>query len=228
MNLNFAHSLYFVIGFTFAATIVFASFGEWTLHRYIMHKRSRIPWLPWLEKLFNYAFSAHQGQHHRRFPAKPRYQLQAHEPAQMKEDEHNIAMAWWNALVLVPVVTVLFSLVPAIPYICVDWWPAVWAIVCTEAFVFTVYYAVYEYIHWCMHVPKERLMEMHPIIIWLNGHHLIHHLFYGKNLNVVLPLADWLLGTLVLRSPVKFDQPIGPAVPNVQPQVENAGVGVPA
>jgi len=38
-------------------------------------------------------------------------------------------------------------------------------------------------------------------------------------LNVVLPFADWLFGTLLLRSPVKFKQ-CGETycVPNIQPK----------
>jgi hypothetical protein len=34
---------------------------------------------------------------------------------------------------------------------------------------------------------------------------------------VVLPLADLLLGTLLLRSKIAFPQPVGPTVPNLQP-----------
>ncbi len=39
-----------------------------------------------------------------------------------------------------------------------------------------------------------------------------------KNFNVVLPLADVLLGTMILRSKVHFKQAEGPSVPNVQPK----------
>jgi hypothetical protein len=39
-----------------------------------------------------------------------------------------------------------------------------------------------------------------------------------KNFNVVLPLADLLLGTLLLRSKVCFPQARGAAVPDVQPR----------
>ena len=38
-----------------------------------------------------------------------------------------------------------------------------------------------------------------------------------KNFNVVFPLADFCLGTLLLRSPIAFPQARGPAVPDVQP-----------
>jgi hypothetical protein len=40
----------------------------------------------------------------------------------------------------------------------------------------------------------------------------------NKNFNVVLPLADLCLGTLLLRSKVQFKQACGPSVPNVQPK----------
>ncbi len=42
-----------------------------------------------------------------------------------------------------------------------------------------------------------------------------------KNFNVVLPLADLCLGTLLLRSKVAFAQAQGPSVPNVQPKATN-------
>ena len=52
----------------------------------------------------------------------------------------------------------------------------------------------------------------------LNGHHLLHHRYMRKNFNVVLPLADLCLGTLLLRSKVCFAQATGATVPNVQPR----------
>ncbi|HSH95410.1 MAG TPA: hypothetical protein VK968_14800, partial [Roseimicrobium sp.] len=48
--------------------------------------------------------------------------------------------------------------------------------------------------------------------------HLLHHRYMHKNFNVVLPLADFCLGTLIARSPIHFAQATGPAVPNVQPR----------
>jgi hypothetical protein len=38
-----------------------------------------------------------------------------------------------------------------------------------------------------------------------------------KNFNVVLPLADLILGTLMLRARTHFAQVTGPGVPNLQP-----------
>jgi sterol desaturase/sphingolipid hydroxylase (fatty acid hydroxylase superfamily) len=71
-----------------------------------------------------------------------------------------------------------------------------------------------------MHLPKKRHVERSGIYFWLNGHHLLHHRYMNKNFNVVMPLADLLLGTMRLRSKIAFPQPQGPAVPNVQPKVK--------
>jgi hypothetical protein len=38
-----------------------------------------------------------------------------------------------------------------------------------------------------------------------------------KNFNVVLPIADLVLGTLLLRSKTRFAQVTGPSVPDLQP-----------
>ena len=84
-----------------------------------------------------------------------------------------------------------------------------------------MYYVAYEYIHWCMHLPKKRNIERSGIYFRLNGHHLLHHRYMHKNFNVVMPLADLLLGTLLLRSKVHFKQAVGEAVPDVQPRTSN-------
>jgi hypothetical protein len=86
------------------------------------------------------------------------------------------------------------------------------------------YYGTYEYIHWCMHLPKARVIERSGLFFRLNGHHLLHHRYMHKNFNVVLPLADLCLGTLLRRSKVSFAQTRGPAVPDVQPLVATSPV----
>jgi hypothetical protein len=60
-----------------------------------------------------------------------------------------------------------------------------------------LYYFLYEYLHFCMHVPKGRWLEKSAWFSWLDAHHHQHHERHFKNLNVVLPLADLLFGTLI-------------------------------
>jgi hypothetical protein len=59
------------------------------------------------------------------------------------------------------------------------------------------YYFLYEYLHYCMHIPKGRWLENTLWFHWLDSHHHMHHMRPFNNLNVVLPLADVLFGTLI-------------------------------
>jgi hypothetical protein len=179
----------------FVVAVIFASFFEWILHRYVMHR----PVGP-----FDYAFKAHAVVHHQIFKADHTYHL--HD----EKDKHTIAMAWWNGPVLV--------VCCQIPFVLWSLAGGHWGIVAGSVIACCAYYGAYEYMHWCMHLPKKRNIERSGIYFRLNGHHLLHHRYMHKNFNVVLPLADLLLGTLLLRSKVSFAQATGPAVPNVQPK----------
>jgi hypothetical protein len=194
--------LWCVVGL--AVGIVFASFFEWVLHKYVMHRPVG---------RFRYAFEAHAVVHHHVFKADHTYHLHR------EKDKETIPMAWWNGPVLI--------LIGAVPFILLSWLVGQWGFAAGGALAFALYYATYEYIHWCMHLPKARRVERSWLFYRLNGHHLLHHRYMHKNFNVVFPLADLLLGTLLLRSKVKFKQAQGPAVPNVQPQSTAASAGGP-
>jgi len=179
----------------FGAGVLFASFFEWALHRFVMHRPTS-----WCL----YSFRAHTLVHHHTFKADHTYHL-AHEP-----DKETIPMAWWNGPVLI-----LVCLLPVVP---LTLWFGQWALGLGALLAYVAYYGAYEYMHWCMHLPKRRRVERSWIFRRLNGHHLLHHRYMHKNFNVVLPLADLLLGTLLLRSKIAFPQPRDPAVPDVQPR----------
>jgi hypothetical protein len=182
----------------FIGGVIYCSFFEWTLHKYVMHR-------PFL-KFFRYPFEAHALVHHGKFRADDTYHLK-HDG-----DKKTVPMAWWNAPVM--------WLLHVGPVLGLQWLigvPIAWG-----TFVALVmYYAAYEYMHWCMHIPRKRNIERSGIFFRLNGHHLLHHRYMGKNFNVVLPLADTILGTLLRRSPVSFAQATGPSVPNVQPRLKS-------
>ena len=201
---------------TFCWSIPLASFFEWTLHRFVMHKP--------LGK-FDYAFKAHALVHHHIFKADHTYHL-INEP-----DKKTIPMAWWNGPVLILMCTLFFAVVPImfINLIQGFWYVStfrLWTTITGTFLAFAAYYATYEYSHYCMHLPrpkKLRLIEKWPLFHKINGHHLLHHRYMHRNFNVVLPLADFCLGTLLLRSKIKFPQPTGPTVPNVQPRAVRVG-----
>ncbi|MHB8520294.1 MAG: sterol desaturase family protein [Limisphaerales bacterium] len=174
----------------------FASFFEWTLHRYVMHRPVG---------KFVYAFRSHALVHHHVFKADHTYHLQ------QDKDKETIPMAWWNGPLLVATCEV--------PFVVAGLLIGSWALPIGSLLAFCVYYGAYEYMHWCMHLPRARNIERSGIFFRLNGHHLLHHRYMHKNFNVVLPLADLCLGTLLLRSKLCFAQAQGPAVPNVQPRL---------
>jgi hypothetical protein len=179
------------------AGVVICSFFEWTLHRYVMHRSV-------VARFFRYPFERHTLVHHHIFKSDHTYHL-IHE-----DDKKTIPMAWWNGPALVA--TVL------LPFLVLAFILEKWGILCGAAVACTLYFTAYEYMHWCMHLPGKRRVEHSGIFFRLNGHHLLHHRYMHKNFNVVLPLADLLLGTLMLRSRVSFAQARGPSVPNVQPE----------
>jgi len=175
--------------------VVLASFFEWTLHRFIMHRP--------LWKL-HYPFKTHAQIHHHIFKADQTYHLMD------EKDKETIPMAWWNGPVLIALCMV--------PMLMLAWVTGHWPMTLGALAAFSAYYGTYEYLHWCMHLPKSRRLERSRIFLRMNGHHLLHHRYMHKNFNVVLPLADLCLGTLVLRSKIRFAQATGPSVPNVQPR----------
>ncbi len=174
--------------------IISASFFEWVLHKHVMH---RPVWK------FRYAFRAHAIVHHGNFKADQTYHL-IHE-----EHKETIPMAWWNGPMIV--------VIGALPFAIISWFTGQWAFVIGGAVAYASYYLFYEYIHWCMHLPKARRVEKPWWFRRLNGHHLLHHRYMHKNFNVVLPLADLCLGTFLARSKIKFPQATGPSVPDMQP-----------
>lgn len=187
----------FVICFlaAFAVATAYASFFEWAIHKYLMHR-------PLLG--FKYPFRAHAVVHHQIFKADETYHLID------ESDKETIPMAWWNGPVLV--------LGGSLPFGLLAWSLGLWGILWGAFAAITAYYVTYERIHWCMHLPKARRLEASNLFRRLNGHHLLHHRYMHKNFNVVLPLADLCLGTLLPRSKIKFAQAMGPSVPNVQPK----------
>ncbi|HET6202788.1 MAG TPA: sterol desaturase family protein [Planctomycetota bacterium] len=172
--LTFLESLPATVGAhagAFAAVFVYSSLFEWTLHRYLMHR----------PLLLRYPYRTHALTHHRLFRADSSYFLSR------KEDAHDVSFAFWNAPLLIGLHAPLLWLLGR---------ASGWPVLVPGLLAMSAYYALYESLHWCMHVPKGRWFERTAVFRWLSAHHRAHHLHHDTNLNVVLPLADILFGTL--------------------------------
>lgn len=155
----------------FFCTFIYGSFFEWSLHKYLMH-----------QPRWQYPFRAHALIHHGLFRTGADYFLS--NPAHLRK----VRFAWWNA----PLIIILHM--PAI--LSIEYLFGV-RILLGATTAIAVYYGLYEYLHYCMHVPKARPFERTAWFQWLDSHHHMHHKRHLKNLNVVLPLADAVFGTLI-------------------------------
>ncbi len=162
---------------SFAGAVVVGSFFEWALHKYLMHG-VLVKGYPW---------QAHDQVHHGVFDAGKRYHLQD------RADKHLVTMAWWNG----PVILLANAPIPvAVAWLIGNWWVVPGAMAC-----YTAYYAAYEYFHYCMHVPGPRWFQRTRLFKWIDQHHRLHHLVPMRNLNVVFPIADWIMRTRIARAP---------------------------
>lgn len=186
---------------TLLVGIPYASIFEWTLHRHVMHRPVGN---------FRYAYNAHALTHHRLFGADQTYHLHPNNVL------HKIPMAWWNGPVLIFVSGLPFFLAAVPVYFFLDGYSAI-TIILTALILLGSYYGIYEYIHWCWHLPRNRKIERLRIFQYLNGLHIVHHRHMGYNFNLVVPFADWLFGTYLPRAKKPFVQVRGSGVPDVQP-----------
>ncbi len=166
--------------------ILQGSFFEWVYHRYWLHR----PWLP------PQMFTAHTLVHH---------QLCKHDDTfhvHDEEQEEALTFQWWGGPALVTL--------NALP------WAGAWFllrdvlsfqqgagfVIGFYASMFS-YYLAYEGFHYLMHKPSIGWIERSAPFRFIENHHRIHHAHMGRNFNVVLPLADLCLGTLMLRDPLR-------------------------
>ncbi|MDP3962323.1 MAG: fatty acid hydroxylase [bacterium] len=192
--------MYLLAPLCFVAGYLYSSFPEWMVHRYVMHRV-----FCFFKYKFKYPFERHAIVHHQTFKADVSYELNNHPPEKQEENQITIPMAWWNGPVLIAIAS--------LPFVGMKILNVPWSVVISTTAGIAAYYATYEYIHWCMHKPLNRWFERTSLYKWINGHHRRHHEKMGTNFNVVLPLADFCLGTLYLpkkkKPDVKFKWPPG-------------------
>lgn len=175
--------VYAIVAGTLAG-IVQGSFIEWAFHRFWLHR----PWLP------KGAFTAHTLVHH---------QLCRHDDTfhVVEEEQHEaLSFQWWGGPLLIAI--------NVTPWVLLAWWfsSMQWALpyapfVIALGAAFALYYAGYEGLHYLMHMPSVPWIERTKYFQFIKKHHRIHHIHMNRNLNVLLPLADFFLGTLVREMP---------------------------
>ncbi|HEU5311364.1 MAG TPA: hypothetical protein VFV24_07915 [Candidatus Eisenbacteria bacterium] len=167
------------------AGIVQGSFFEWAFHRFWLHR----PWLP------KDCFTTHTLIHHQLCKFEDTFHV-THE-----EQHEALHFAWWGgptliAIGLAPWVLLSWGLHASgvtLPYV---------AYLVAFSVASVLYYIGYEGFHYLMHKPMLPFIERSRVFQFLKRHHRIHHVHMNRNLNVLVPLADLVLGTLVTEVPV--------------------------
>lgn len=156
----------------FLVSLFYTSFFEHTLHRYIMHR----------DNIFKYPYQLHALEHHRMFRADESYHA-------VNEDvKSHVAFG--------PSEYVILPLIHLIPLVALEFHAGLPVIIGGLA-AFYAYLAAFDLTHYSMHVPNTFFFERYAFFKWLKRHHLLHHKYQDRNLNVVLPIADFVLGTRV-------------------------------
>ena len=160
---------------TVPLTFLMCNFFEWWIHRYIMHRPSKIP-------LFRAVYSRHTLMHHQFFT------------------EHEMRFAGhhdWRVTFFPPYSLVVFTLM-SIPAALVLGWllsPNVgWLFISTT----TSMYLIYEFMHFCCHIDENWFVRNMPFVNTLRRHHTAHHnqnIMMERNMNLTFPIMDWLFGT---------------------------------
>ena len=161
-------------------SLVQGSFFEWTFHRYWLH-RPRAP------KSF---FVAHAMIHHQLCKFDDTYEIVE------QEQREAMTFTWWAGPALlaanlgpwVVASLVLAAFGVSLPYV---------AFLLGFGVITTLYYIGYEGLHFYMHNPRGTWIERSWFFRAINRHHKIHHVRMDRNLNVLIPFADLVMGTLI-------------------------------
>ncbi len=172
----------------FAAGIILSSFFEHTIHKYFLHSTPKA-----LRKI-KYVKSMWQGHaisHHGKYLPDEHY----------TQDDTNkdevLTFSWYEGpLIIITTTTIAYGIAVLIRSLLGIKISLLMPEVIGAGMAFTLYYIAYESLHALMHVPKKwKWFRNTRFMLWLNRQHYMHHSDPRTNLNVLLPIADYVWGT---------------------------------
>lgn len=174
------------------ATLLAASIIEWAVHRWIMHRPTRLP-------LLRLAYEHHHRAHHWiNFPPDQYIQAGAVQYVPLwtgrLDRVATSPLAW---AVTVAAHLAFYAMFAVVLVLAPAWlWSGntvfAWSVTATSVVVLFLFIHAHDAMHYPGLSPIERLRWFK----WLDHHHYIHHVDTGANTNFLLPLGDLLLGTL--------------------------------
>jgi len=173
-------------------TTVAASLLEWLVHRYIYHRK----WVPFARRIFEIH---HRGHHYVIFPT---WRYVTNGPVRrhpiLQDGVRDLHPPNWRSHLIK---LSHFGFYMAIGLFVV--WPPAWLLTHNLAFlvgivaVSVLFSDLFVRVHDAIHYPGNHpFVESQRWFRFLDRHHYIHHVDTEANVNFLLPLADWLFGTL--------------------------------
>lgn len=156
-------------------TFLLSNFFEWAIHRYVMHRPSRIGALRAI-------YNRHTLMHHQFFTEQ-----------EMRFADHHD----WRVTFFPPYALVVFTLMSIPAALFLGWFisPNVgWLFITTT----TSMYLIYETMHFSCHVDDNWFVRNMPFINTIRRHHTAHHnqsIMMERNMNLTFPVMDWVFGT---------------------------------
>ena len=172
----------------FIGGLVLGSFFEHAIHRYFLHSTPKILRK---NKYVKSMWKGHAVSHHGNYAPDEHY----------TQDETNknevLTFSWYEGPLLIASATAFsFGVAALVRSLLGITFNPIMPEVIGVGIAFTLYYIAYESLHALMHVPKRwNWLRNTSMMLWLNRHHYQHHVDPRTNLNVIIPIADYVWGT---------------------------------
>jgi len=168
----------------FALNLLLFCFIEWGAHRFLMHSKSLPKSIYGKLSYFEDVFRNHAVLHHRKFYSI--YDFEDDPEGKHLNLRFTVGDLVTSNVLLMPLHGLYFMWEPV----------GSAALFC----MLLTYMFLWNGLHTEMHIPTNRWYFRNAVFRFLNRHHYLHHCHPGRNFNVVLPLPDYIFGTVVRAS----------------------------
>ncbi len=171
----------------FIAGIIIGSFVEHAVHKYFLHNTPKF-----LRKntYVKSMFRGHVVSHHSTYLPDDHYTQDDTNKAEV------LTFSWYEGPLLILAATILIYWTMAAIRLLLGKFEPIMPEVVGASTAFALYYCAYEGLHVLMHVPKKmQWLRRTRVLVWMNRHHYQHHVNPSCNLNVILPIADYVWQT---------------------------------
>lgn len=179
ISILFITSLSWVEVLIIPTALILANLVEYAFHRWPMHK---------LMQLFKKMYKTHSGKHHRYFNHE-------HMNIECEDDIHEVFASPLTVIAFIFLIVLPLSFLTGFLFS-----PNVGILFFATCMA---YYGLYEFVHFCTHLPDNHIFMKIPFMKLAKEHHKLHHntrMMRKWNFNIGLPFMDLLFGTLYKKS----------------------------